>query len=52
MYDFKVAAVPATAHTPSLAFTEARGVVCGGHRRAEEIVLRPIAKRIRGEVKV
>lgn len=44
--------MPATAHTPALAFTEVRGVVCGGHRKTEEILLRPIAKSIRGEVKV
>ena len=52
MYDFAVAAVAATAHSPALAFTEVRGVTCGNHRAVEEIVMRPIAKKISGEVKV
>ncbi|KAK8818259.1 hypothetical protein WA556_006079 [Blastocystis sp. ATCC 50177/Nand II] len=52
VYDFAVAAVAATAHSPALAFTEVRGVTCGNHRAVEEIVMRPIAKKISGEVKV
>lgn len=52
MYDFAVVAVAATAHSPALAFTEVRGVTCGNHRAVEEIVMRPIAKKISGEVKV
>ena len=45
-------AVPATANTPSLSFSQVNKVVCAHHAPVADIVLHPVAKRIGGVVNV